>query len=195
MVYILSKLYKFYAKVRCLRLRLTSRYAMSCALVLILRIARHINFSYENAISGTRSLRPSEVVKAVCYDSALSGDSRSCGDTPVKCIDICHSRENRKKVSTTHNIDKPWRCVPITNTMHSPLKPDERIAFRCILLSRIPFVERDSEMVGEKHAEGHEGCAIVKNRIFPSDTQNEPLVITNRPVEVSLCANPSLCKC
>lgn len=46
---------------------------------------------------------------------------------------------------------------------------------------------------GEKRTGGHEGCAIVKNRIFP--TQNEPLVITNRPVEASLCANPSLCKC
>lgn len=77
-------------------------------------------------ISEARSSRPSEVMKAVYYDNALSGDSRSCGDTPVKCIDICHSHENRKKkISAIHNIDKPRRYVPITNTMHSLLKPDE----------------------------------------------------------------------
>lgn len=46
---------------------------------------------------------------------------------------------------------------------------------------------------GEKRAGEHEVFTIVKNRIFPS--QNEPLVITNRPMEAFLCTNSSLCKC
>lgn len=87
-------------------------FAIACASKLACYFANHkadTNFSRGSTISGSRSSRPSEVAKAVYYDFALSGDSRFCGDTSVKCIDICHSRENRKKnfFSATHNTDKP----------------------------------------------------------------------------------------
>lgn len=62
----------------------------------ICHFANHKYFSYGNTISRIHLLRPSQVAKAVYYDSALFRDSRFCGDAPVKCIDICHIRENRK---------------------------------------------------------------------------------------------------
>lgn len=53
---------------------------------------------------------------------------------------------------------------------------------------------RDDRRERNAHKGTKGGRTVVKNHTFSPDTRNESLVITNRPVEASLCANPSLCK-